>query len=187
MPSAKKPYKPKKRRADFGTAMFPNLHKDVENALSEESISPPWSFNHAGGDAEAIQTYGTNIMGRFECRNNECQSGGWGSKKIAIEIRRYRDNGYNALVFKQRCKTCKRLGVMRIDENSYVERVTYRLKKCYIPAISIPHTPFRLLFLQDTHKFLTSTNIIRTPTQKSSVGTSSSIKPGLLPPAVIES
>jgi hypothetical protein len=125
----KKPYKPKTPRADFGTAMFPNLHQDVENALSDESIVPAWWFNHTGGDTDAIKRYSTNIMGRFECRNKGCSKGGWGSKVIAIEIRRYQRNGYNAVVFKQRCRACKKLGAMRLDENSYLERVTYRIKK----------------------------------------------------------
>lgn len=129
MPSAKKPYKPRKRRVESGTAMFPNLHKDVENALSDEFISPPWSFSNTGGDAEANRMCDTNIMGRFQCRNNQCPSGGWGSKTIGILIRQFPNRGYNAVVFKQRCKTCNELGAMRIDENSYVERITYRLKK----------------------------------------------------------
>jgi len=39
------------------------------------------------------------------------------------------DNTYDAVVFKQRCRTCQHLGTMRINENSYIERVAYRLKK----------------------------------------------------------
>jgi hypothetical protein len=49
--------------------------------------------------------------------------------KIGILIRQFPGNGYNALVFKQRCKECNKLGVLRLDEDSYVERVVYRLKK----------------------------------------------------------
>ncbi|KAK3898257.1 zinc-binding domain-containing protein, partial [Staphylotrichum tortipilum] len=36
---------------------------------------------------------------------------------------------YDAVVFKQRCRTCQHLDTMRINENSYIERVAYRLKK----------------------------------------------------------
>lgn len=129
MVSAKKPYKPKGEIFRKTTAMFPSLHEDVKNALSNELISPePW-FNHAGGNCEAMVEYPTNVMGRFECRNKTCPKRDWGSKKIAIVIRRFPDNGYNATVFKQRCKTCESVGALRLDENSYVERVTYRLKK----------------------------------------------------------
>ncbi|KAK3903720.1 zinc-binding domain-containing protein [Staphylotrichum tortipilum] len=111
------------------SATFPLLHQDVLIALDDVFINPePW-FNHDASESEPVNDYNTNIMGRFECRNRKCHSAGWGSKKIAIRIRGFRDNGYDAVVFKQRCRTCEKLGVMRIDENSYVERVAYRLKK----------------------------------------------------------
>jgi hypothetical protein len=129
MPSSKKPYKPKRHQFQSPTAMYPSLHQDIMNALSDEFISPePW-FNPTGSDDDAIDQYDTNIMGRFHCRNPACPKQGWGSKKIAILIRQYPDNGYNAVVFKQRCKSCQQLGALRLDENSYVERVVYRLKK----------------------------------------------------------
>ncbi|KAK4155742.1 zinc-binding domain-containing protein [Chaetomidium leptoderma] len=114
MAFAKKPYKPKRETVQETTAMFPSLHED---------------FNLTGGDDEAIEHYPTYIMGRFECRNKNCSKNGWGSKKIFIIIRRFPGNGYNAVVYKQCCKSCDKLGTMRIDENSYVERVAYRLKK----------------------------------------------------------
>lgn len=121
---ANKPYKPKGENLRNMTAMFPSLHDDVENALSDEFIVPkPW-FNHAGGNHKAIDEYSTHVMGRFECRNQNCSQKGWGSKKISIVIHRFPDNGYNAVVFKQRCKSCTKLGALRLDENSYVERVT---------------------------------------------------------------
>ncbi|KAK4038952.1 hypothetical protein C8A01DRAFT_37067 [Parachaetomium inaequale] len=129
MPFTKKPYKPKGELSRNTTAMFPSLHEDVADALSDAFISPePW-FNPTGGDDDAITVYDTHIMGRFDCRNPACAKQGWGSKKISILIRQYPDNGYNAVVFKQRCKACERVGALRLDENSYVERVTYRLKK----------------------------------------------------------
>ena len=36
---------------------------------------------------------------------------------------------YNAVVFNQRCKCCTKLGSLKLDKESYVERVAYRLKK----------------------------------------------------------
>jgi len=48
---------------------------------------------------------------------------------VAIFIRGYPGNGYNALVFLQRCESCNRLGKLSLDNNSYVERIVYRLKK----------------------------------------------------------
>jgi hypothetical protein len=136
MVSDRKPYKPKAETLRDPTAMFPSLHDDVKNALSGEFITPePWfnpargDLNPAGGDREAITEYSTHIMGRFECRNQSCPKRNWGSKKISILIQGFPDNGYNAIVFKQRCKSCEKLGALRLDENSYVERVAYRLKK----------------------------------------------------------
>lgn len=48
---------------------------------------------------------------------------------VTILIRGYPGNGYNAVVFNQRCKSCNWLGVFTLDKNSYVNRVAYRLKK----------------------------------------------------------
>ena len=68
-------------------------------------------------------------MGKFKCDNDDCPKNGWSSKKVAILIRGYPENGYSAVVFNQRCKSCKRFGTLALDETSYVERVAYRLKK----------------------------------------------------------
>lgn len=129
MPFPKKPYKPKRRPSSATTAMFPSLHSAILAAVADTPISPPPWFNHTSSDHEPMEEYATHIMGRFDCRNGNCSRTGWGSKKISILIRRFSGNGYNAVVFKQRCKSCERLGVLRMDENSYVERVAYRLKK----------------------------------------------------------
>ncbi len=129
MPFVKKPYKPKGKVPHPATVTFPSLHEDVEKALAHSFISPePW-FNHHGRVHKVLQEYSTHVMGRFECRNPGCSKAGWGSKRIGIVIRQFPNNGYSADVYKQRCKACNNLGVLRLDENSYVERVVYRLKK----------------------------------------------------------
>ncbi|KAK0749585.1 zinc-binding domain-containing protein [Schizothecium vesticola] len=110
------------------TATYPSLHEDVVNALDNVPKPAPL-FNHDGRKSEIIKSCNTNIMGRFACQNPKCSSPGWGSKKIAIQIRGFRNNTYDAVVFKQRCRTCQYLGTMHIDDNSYIERVAYRLKK----------------------------------------------------------
>ncbi|KAK4233423.1 zinc-binding domain-containing protein [Achaetomium macrosporum] len=127
---AKKKFsRPKPKPTMAPTMTFPSLHDDILNVLSDEDIMPtPW-FNTSGGDREAMEIYSTNIMGKFRCHNQACPKAGWASKRVAIVIRRYTRNGYNATVFNQRCKSCERLGDLTIDENSYVERVAYRLKK----------------------------------------------------------
>ncbi|KAL2181087.1 zinc-binding domain-containing protein [Thermothelomyces heterothallicus CBS 202.75] len=128
VPTAKR-FKPKAQRYEETTAMFPSLHEDVMNALAECSIVPePW-FNNNEIDGTMMEDYSTFVMGRFDCRNQKCPQRGWSSKKIAICIRRFPNSGYNATIYKQRCKSCDRLGVLRLNDNSYVERVAYRLKK----------------------------------------------------------
>ena len=130
MPFAKRPFKPKAHFSQHATMMFPSLHEDIQRVLATGSITPePWFNDQGEGVHNLVEEYETHIMGHFECRNRNCSKPGWDSKKIGIVIRRFHDNGYNAVVFKQRCKDCNKLGVLRLDENSYVERIAYRLKK----------------------------------------------------------
>ncbi|KAF1359120.1 hypothetical protein EJ07DRAFT_120824 [Lizonia empirigonia] len=106
--------------------MFPSLHQDVVNAVSDEIAEP--HFHTDDSDSAANKKYSTNVMGRFRCNNNGCSNHGWGSKKVSILIRGYSKGRYNAVVFDQRCKYCKKLGDLKLDERSYVDRVAYRLK-----------------------------------------------------------
>lgn len=107
--------------------MFPSLHQDVVTAVSDK-IACPW-FCENNSDQEFINDYPTHVMGKFRCMNSACPANGWGSKKVAILIRGYAGNGYNAVVFNQRCKTCNQLGTLTLDEKSYVDRVAYRIQK----------------------------------------------------------
>ncbi|KUI71987.1 hypothetical protein VM1G_11789 [Cytospora mali] len=105
---------------------FPQLHQAVSSVVSDD-IGSTWFNIQAGGNFQ--NEYSTNVMGRFECNNNSCPNNGWGSKKVAILIRGYPNNGYNATVFNQRCQSCNQLGSLTLDNASYVERVSYRIKK----------------------------------------------------------
>ncbi|VBB82099.1 Putative protein of unknown function [Podospora comata] len=117
-------------KADDTTVKFPSLHADIEKALGTVSIIPkPWFNDHSEDDGKVTQEYFTHVMGRFKCQNQNCSKSGWSSNKVGILIRQFSGNGYYALVFKQRCRVCDKLGVLRLDEDSYVERVVYRLKK----------------------------------------------------------
>jgi hypothetical protein len=107
--------------------MFPSLHQDVVDAVSDQ-IASTW-FHEKDSDRDSHEEYSTHVMGKFKCNNDACSRDGWGSKKVAILIRGYPRNGYNAVVFNQRCKSCNRLGTLTLDEKSYVDRVAYRLKK----------------------------------------------------------
>ena len=125
---------------------FPSLHQDIENAVSDK-ITSTW-FQENCNNEDFNNEYSTHVMGRFKCNNSTCSTDGWGSKKVAILIRGFPNNGYNAVVYNQRCKTCKQLGVLELDEKSYIDRVAYRLKKwagipvdpqCYAPKDGLPH------------------------------------------------
>ena len=106
--------------------LYQALHPNVSRLLEEDDLY--FDF-HEHDDARAcIKDYDTNIMGRFTCRNHTCSFNGWSSNRIAITIRMYPGARYNARVYNQRCKRCNRLGDPHLDD-SYAERVAYRLKK----------------------------------------------------------
>ena len=125
------------------TEMFPSLHKNIESALSSDgtTIKPkPW-FNPTERDDARIQHRETYIMGKFRCRNPQCEQSGWGSKKIFTVIQRFPKGGYNARVFKQSCRECDKIGKMEINEKTYIERVTFWLKRwAGIPMDEEDHT-----------------------------------------------
>lgn len=102
------------------------MHDNVSRLLEVDGLH--FTFHDLDEDANSIQTHDTSIMGKFRCRNQKCCSSGWPSKKIAITIRMYQDERYNARVYHQRCKMCN-LASKPILDDSYAERVAYRLKK----------------------------------------------------------
>ncbi|KAF2202634.1 hypothetical protein GQ43DRAFT_462209 [Delitschia confertaspora ATCC 74209] len=122
----KKHPKPKgETRTSF---MFPSLHQDVMNVVSDQIASTWFQINNNNKDSD--KQHSTSVMGIFKCNNNACSSKkGWASKKVTILIRGYPGNGYNAVVFNQRCKFCNQLGTLTLNEESYVDRVAYRIKK----------------------------------------------------------
>ncbi|ROV97971.1 hypothetical protein VMCG_06974 [Cytospora schulzeri] len=105
---------------------FPQLHHEVSSVVSGE-IGSTWYNRQAGGNSN--KEYSTYVMGKFKCNNNKCPKNAWSSKRVAIRIRGYPNNGYNAVVFNQRCESCNRLGILTLNKTSYVERVSYRIKK----------------------------------------------------------
>ncbi|KAK5042944.1 hypothetical protein LTR84_012000 [Exophiala bonariae] len=107
--------------------VFPWLHKDVENAVSH-SMTCTW-VRRSDGDKSANREYTSHVMGKFECVETACSTDGWSGKKVAIRIRGYTNNGYNAIVFNQRCRRCEQLGTFTLDKAAYIERIAYRVQK----------------------------------------------------------
>ena len=56
-------------------------------------------FYKKDSDRDSNNKYLTYVIGKFKCNNDACSMGSWGSKKVAILIRGYPRNGYNAIVF----------------------------------------------------------------------------------------
>ncbi|KAF2709023.1 hypothetical protein K504DRAFT_433808 [Pleomassaria siparia CBS 279.74] len=126
--------KPKRQtRTSF---MFPLLHQNVVNAVSDKVAST--HFHEKDSDRDSNNEYSSHVIGKFRCSG--CRRG-WSSNMVAISIRGYPNNGYNAVVYNQRCKSCNHLGILTLDEKTYVDRVAYRVKKwAGIPVEQRPYT-----------------------------------------------
>lgn len=107
--------------------MFPWFNQAVAKAVSDE-IHPKW-INTKNRSKHPNNEYSTTVMGKFTCDNDDCPTRGWSSKTVSILIKGYPGNGYNAVIFNQRCQSCNELGDLTLNKNSYVERVAYRLNR----------------------------------------------------------
>ena len=107
-------------------SMYPECHDDVAGLLEDDGLV--MGFHGHDDSQDSVKEYDTTIMGRFRCKNPACKSDGWSSKKIAITIRLFHPQRYNARVYHQRCKSCGWISRPKLDE-SYAQRVVYRIKK----------------------------------------------------------
>lgn len=126
---------PRTRKQASKWSIHPELHGDVSRLLAEDELH--LSFHRNDSTNDCTKDYDTNIMGRFSCRNEACTASGWSSKKISITIRLYSGGRYNARVYHQRCQQCNTLSHPWLDE-SYAERVAYRLKKWHGVEMEVP-------------------------------------------------
>ena len=116
----------KKSKQPSSWSVYPALHHDVSHLLEDHDLQ--YHFQRNADWKSCTKEYDTNIMGRFICHNKKCSLNGWSSKKIAITIRTYHNDRYDATVYHQRCHGCNNLAKPILDA-SYAERVAYRLKK----------------------------------------------------------
>lgn len=127
--------KPKNPKTSYA---YPWLHPDIVKAVSDV-LQPRWIDSKNRNDVFNKEK-STSVIGKFTCSNSGCSNKGWSSGTVSILIRGYPNDGYNAVVFNQRCKFCKQLGDLKMDNSSYVERVAYRLKKwAGIPMEQLPY------------------------------------------------
>lgn len=106
--------------------MFPSLHDSVRAAVSLDPIPEP-AFHPTNTDAGTTKTWSTNVLAQFRCHRKGCGNT-WTSGIVSTLIRAYPGDRYNAVVFNQRCRRCKSLGTMTLDEECYIERIATRLK-----------------------------------------------------------
>lgn len=118
--------KPKGEDLDKSWSMYPALHDKVNRLLEEDGLS--FTFFEIDEDIGCIKEHDTYIMGRFRCLNRACRKAVWTSKVIAITIRMYPEQQYNARVYNQRCIGCGSLSQPSLDD-SYEQRIAYRIKK----------------------------------------------------------
>ncbi|KAK0723623.1 zinc-binding domain-containing protein [Apiosordaria backusii] len=109
---------------------FRHLHNAILSNLNN-MLQPRPYFKRGNNEVlnNCKEKYSTFVMASFTCENQQCSKTGWKSGKVGILIRGYQNNGYHAIVFNQRCATCKQLGDLKLDQSSYIDRVSYRLKK----------------------------------------------------------
>ncbi|KAK0658905.1 zinc-binding domain-containing protein [Cercophora samala] len=109
---------------------FPQLHDAVLDNLNNILELKPYfkeGSNQVLGNCR--EEYSTFVMANFTCQTPRCSKRGWRSGKVTILIRGYENNGYHATVFNQQCERCKKLGILELDQSSYIDRVLYRLKR----------------------------------------------------------
>jgi hypothetical protein len=116
----------KKNKSRNPWSLYPSRHKDVLRLSQESGLS--FDFYDIDDPFKSTREYDTNVMGRFTCWNTRCISKGWSSRMIPVTIRLYHDSRCNVRVYNQRCQECGRTSRPRLDD-SYAERVVYRLKK----------------------------------------------------------
>jgi hypothetical protein len=124
------PPRQKSRKQDTETReffTFPELHPSVAEAVALRT-STPWSYE-SQPNTRHHREHSTKVMGKFLCNNAGCRNQSWGSKIVAIWIKEHTRSSYSAVVYNQRCRSCNCLGDLRLDQDCYVERVAYRLKK----------------------------------------------------------
>jgi hypothetical protein len=114
--------------------MRPNLH----NSIIERVEPLHLRFYRIEDTTQPIDSSDTNILGHFRCKHRACSGTYWSSGAVATNIRLYRKDRYNARIFHQRCQKCESLCRPEIDEETYVDRVVYRLKKWHDMEVEAP-------------------------------------------------
>ncbi|KAF5631176.1 uncharacterized protein FTJAE_8042 [Fusarium tjaetaba] len=95
----------------------------------EEPKSSIYTFRQDYQKINIKRVFDSKVVGEFECSRLGCTNRSWESNSIAIRIREYEGNQYNVKVYHQQCKRCNRYTRPEIEILSYVDRVSFRIKK----------------------------------------------------------
>ncbi|KAL4870730.1 hypothetical protein BDV12DRAFT_195202 [Aspergillus spectabilis] len=120
---------PSHKRKTKTFSMYPNLHPYVSDFLESTNPELEFSFHTDDNDDTCTHDRITTVMGSFACHNPRCTNPGWYSKKVAITIRMYDGDQYNARVYYQRCMNCNFLAKPKLNKECYAERVVYWIKR----------------------------------------------------------
>ena len=120
--------------------MQPSLHNDVSRLLEPHNLV--FEIYDVDEEITNVEEHNTNVMGEFACKNRACACNGWSSKKVATTIRMYLNEQCDARVYHQSCRSCKALSRPILDD-SYADRVAYRLKKWSEIPVERLFTPAR--------------------------------------------
>ncbi|KAF5562874.1 hypothetical protein FNAPI_2982 [Fusarium napiforme] len=109
------------------SSMYPELHGLIAEYLEEDGLS--YTFRQDYQKINIKRVFDSKVVGKFECSRLGCTNRSWESNSIAIRIREYEGNQYNVKVYHQQCKRCNRYTRPEIEILSYVDRVSFRIKK----------------------------------------------------------
>ncbi|KAF9170447.1 hypothetical protein BGX21_009002 [Mortierella sp. AD011] len=95
-------------------SLYPELLGNVDNKLKK-----PFTFYDVDdGGLPSLKEYDTFVTGDFQC-SKRCSSRGWSSGKIAISIRLYEGDQYNARIYHQRCRRCNTVRRPTLDAETF--------------------------------------------------------------------
>lgn len=105
------------------------MHKEIQSHLDEDDLQ--FTFCDCIDGEKHCEKIQTSIVASFECKNKLCRRGKWGSRKVNIKIRMYRENRYTVKVYHQHCMRCGVIALPILEGNftgNYAGRVSFWLK-----------------------------------------------------------
>ncbi|KAF5983511.1 hypothetical protein FBULB1_3731 [Fusarium bulbicola] len=109
------------------SSMYPELHSLIAESLAEDGLE--YTFRQNDQKIDIKRVFDSRVIGEFTCDRRRCNKRTWSSNSVAIRIREYEGHQYNVKVYHQECKRCNQPSRPEIEKLSYVNRVSFRIKK----------------------------------------------------------